>query len=136
LRRNYRSTKEIDRAAFSVLIPNLLFAPNNYAFRTTPLDSAGRNVFLDHPLLNETPCAHPQVTAVYNPNSVYVPANMLINLGPGGTDYDQYSWWLERGDGEFIPAGAAFHILVDPQQSRRCMEDLLYTSDFEQLAGP
>ncbi len=118
-------------AAFSVLIPNPLFAPGNYAFRTPAPAASRRNIELDHPLLNDTPCAHAVATAVYNPNSVYVPSSVLLSLGSGGVNSDQYAWWLARGDGEFFPGGASYHVLVDPQQSRRCMEDLLYVSDFE-----
>lgn len=118
-------------AAFAVMIPNPLFAPNNTAFRSEPLITAYRAVSLDHPLLNETPCAHPFVTAVYNPNNVYVPSNLMAVGGWGGNNYERFSWAIQRGDGEQIPVGAAFHVYVDPQQSRRCMEDLLHTSDFE-----
>lgn len=118
-------------AAFSVLIPNPLFAPGNYAFRASAPNVSSRNIMLDNPLLNEVPCAHPQATAVFNPNSVYVPSSVLISLGSSGINNDQYAWWLARGDGEFFPADASYHVLVDPQQSRRCMEDLLFVSDLE-----
>lgn len=118
-------------AAFSVLIPNPLFAPGNYAFRATAPAAATRSIQLDHPLLNDVPCAHPFATAVYNPNSVYVPSSVLVSMGSGGVDQDQHGWWLDRGDGAQFPGSASYHVLVDPQQSRRCMEDLLFVSDLE-----
>ena len=117
-------------AAFSVLIPNPLFAPGNYAFRATATITH-RSIPLDHPWLNETPCALPQATASYNPNSVYVASSVLLSLGSGGVNGDQSAWALVRGDGLDIPAGASYHVLVDPQQSRRCTEDLLFVSDIE-----
>jgi hypothetical protein len=55
----------------------------------------------------------------------------MVAMGTGGVDGDQSGWTLMRGDGLFFPAGASYHVLVDPQQSRRCMEDLLFVSDIE-----
>ena len=104
--------------------------PTNYAFRATATITY-RNIPLDHPWLNETPCALPQATASYNPNSVYVASSVLLSLGSGGVNGDQSAWALVRGDGFDIPAGASYHVLVDPQQSRRCTEDLLFVSDIE-----
>lgn len=115
-------------ASFNVLIPNPLFAPSHHVFRTeTAL--ALSSIFLDHPLLNDTPCAHPYLTASYNPNNVYVPSALLMsrNVGSDG----RTDWFIERGDGQPIPAGAAFHVYIDPQQSRRCREDLIHLSEFE-----
>lgn len=117
-------------AAFSVLIPNPLFAPGNYAFRVTAT-STYREIALDHPWLIDTPCAQPYATASYNPNSVYVASSVVVSMGTGGVNGDQSSWALMRGDGFDIPAGASYHVLVDPQQSRRCTEDLLFVSDIE-----
>lgn len=117
-------------AAFSVLIPNPLFAPGNYAFRVSA-GTTDRAIVLDHPWLIDTPCALPQATASYNPNSVYVPSSVLVALGNGGVNGELSSWSLMRGDGLDFPAGASYHVLVDPQQSRRCTEDLLFVSDIE-----
>ena len=38
--------------------------------------------------------------------------------------------WI-KGDGLFFPAGASYPMLIDPQQKRRCMEDLPFVSDIE-----
>jgi hypothetical protein len=42
----------------------------------------------------------------------------------------QHLIWI-KGDGLFFPAGASYPMLIDPQRSRRCMEDLLFVSDIE-----
>lgn len=68
-------------AAFNVLIPNF-FALGAHAFRTSPLGVPVQILNVDHPLLNNTECAHPYVSAIYNPNSVYVPANMVMSYNP------------------------------------------------------
>jgi hypothetical protein len=84
---------------------------------------------IDHPLLNNSACAHPYVTASYNPNNIYVPANLVLSYNP--TSDGRGNWAIERGDGLQIPAGAAFHVYVDPQQSRRCRESLWLRDGFE-----
>jgi hypothetical protein len=115
-------------AAFNVMIPNL-FALGSQAFRTPTLAVPVTILNLDHPLLNNTECAHPYVTAVYNPNNVYVPANLVMSYNPS-TD-GRGNWAIERGDGLQIPAGAAFHVFVDPQQSRQCRNDVIFSDGFE-----
>lgn len=115
-------------ASFNVLAPNQLFANGHHAFRAQLLVPVAV-LNLDHPLLNDTPCALPVATASYNPDNVYVPSALLF--GSNQSLDGRTQWFLERGDGQTIPAAAAFHIYVDPQQSRRCREDLLLVDDFE-----
>lgn len=116
-------------ASFNVLVPNPLFATGHHAFRSE-LGVAVGSHFLDHPLLNDSPCAHPFVTASYNPNNVYVPSALLVGRNTRADD-GRTAWFIERGDGAQIPAGAAFHVYVDPQQSRRCREELVYADGLE-----
>lgn len=116
-------------AAFNVLVPNPLFAAGTHAFRTTPLGVAVSLYNLSHPLLDNTACAHPFVTAVYNPNNVYVPGNLLLSYNDASAG--RGNWAIERGDGQQIPAGAAFHVYIDPQQSRLCSTDPLLIDGFE-----
>jgi hypothetical protein len=116
-------------AAFNVMIPNALFAAGAHAFRTPPLGVPVGVLNIDHVLLNNNECAHPFVTASYNPNSVYVPSNLLLSYNPVGDG--RGNWAIERGDGLQIPAGATFHVYVDPQRSRRCQEDQLLIDGFE-----
>jgi len=116
-------------AAFNVLIPNALFAPGSHAYRTEPLAVPVGVRFLDHPLLNNLACAHPYVTATFNPNSVYVPANLVTSFNPNADG--RGAWAIERGDGLPIPANAAFHVYIDPQQSRRCGDDLIFRDGFQ-----
>ncbi len=115
-------------AAFDVMIPNL-YAIGAHAFRTDPLSVPVALLNLDHPLLNNTACAHPYVTAVYNPNNVYVPSNLVLSYNPASDE--RGNWAIERGDGLQIPIGAAFHVYVDPRQSRACAETLLFQDGFE-----
>lgn len=115
-------------AQFNVMVPTLL-SLGAHAFRTEPLGVPVTNRFLDHPLLNNNPCAHAYVTPVFNPNDVYVPSTMVVNWSPG--PQGRGSWAIERGDGLQIPAGAAFHVYVDPQQSRRCLEYRDFSDSFE-----
>jgi hypothetical protein len=116
-------------AAFNVLIPNPLFAAGSHAFRTTPLGVPVGFYNLSHPLLDNTACAHPFVTAVYNPNNVYVPGNLLLSYNDASAA--RGNWAIERGDGAQIPAGAAFHVYIDPEQSRRCQSEPLLIDGFE-----
>ena len=78
---------------------------------------------ISHPLLNNTRCAQPYVTSAYNPNNVYVPSNVVLSYhsNPDGRGNSA----IERGDGLQIPGGAAFHVYIDRQQSRRCDAQLL-----------
>ncbi len=116
-------------ASFNVLIPNALFANGAHAFRVSPLAVPVSVRFLDNPYLNNNACAHPYVTATYNPNSVYVPANLVLSYNPASSG--RGAWAIERGDGQQIPAGASFHVYVDPQQSRRCQEPWMQRDGFE-----
>ncbi|MBK9655258.1 MAG: hypothetical protein IPO66_07210 [Rhodanobacteraceae bacterium] len=116
-------------ASFNVLVPNPLFATGHHAFRSE-LAIATFSRFLDHPLLNDTACAHPFVTASYNPNNVYVPSALVIGRNVRADD-GRTAWFIERGDGAQIPADAAFHVYVDPQQSRRCREELVFADEFD-----
>jgi len=116
-------------AAFNVLIPNALFAAGSHAFRTPSLAVPVGVRFLDHPLLNNLACAHPYVTASFNPNNVYVPANLVTSFNPNADG--RGAWAIERGDGQPIPANAAFHVYIDPQQSRRCGDDLIFRDGFQ-----
>lgn len=117
-------------AAFHVMVPNRLFAEGSHAYRTPTLTSPVGVMFLDHPLLNNNACAHPYVTSVYNPNNVYVPSNLLVSYNSFPGD-GRAQWGIERGDGQQIPAGAAFHVYIDVQQSRRCQDEALQGDGFE-----
>ncbi len=116
-------------AAFNVLIPNPLFAAGTHAFRTEPLGVAVQILNISHPLLDNIECAHPFVTAVYNPNNVYVPSNLLLSYNSATQGRGQ--WAIERGDGAAIPAGAAFHVYIDPERSRVCTSEPLLIDGFE-----
>jgi hypothetical protein len=118
-----------ENAAFHVMIANGLFAVGSHAYKTDPLGVSVALLNLDHPLLNNNECTHPYVTASYNPNSVYVPANLLVSYNPASNG--RGNWAIERGDGQPIPAGASFHVYIDPQVARACSEDALMIDGFE-----
>jgi hypothetical protein len=118
-------------SAFNVMIANPLFATGSHAFRATS-PAVPVSIFnLDHPLLNNNACAHPYVTASYNPNNVYVPSNVLVSYNPSTAG--RGAWAIERGDGQQIPAGAAFHVYIDPAQSKQCQEDVIFNDGFQDL---
>jgi hypothetical protein len=118
-----------ENAAFHVMIANPLFAAGSHAYKTNPLGVSVGLLNLDHVLLNNNACAHPYVTASYNPNSVYVPGNLLVSYNPASEG--RGNWAIERGDGQPIPAGASFHVYIDPQVARACNEDAFMIDDFE-----
>lgn len=115
-------------ARFNVMVPTLL-SLGAHAYRTEPLGVPVADLFLDHPLLNNNPCAHAYITPTFNPNDVYVPSSVLVNWRPRPDG--RGNWAISRGDGAQIPAGAAFHVYVDPQQSRRCFETSVFSDGFE-----
>lgn len=116
-------------ASFQVMIANPLFATGSHAYRTESLGVPVSIFSLDHPLINNNACAMPLVSAVYNPNNIYVPANLLLSYNPSPDG--RGVWAIERGDGQQIPAGAAFHVYIDPQRSRRCQDEGLQWDGFE-----
>jgi hypothetical protein len=114
-----------------------LFSPN--AFRVT-LQNSFEEWRLEHPLLDDNPCATPVVGRaddpdlsgdVLNPTGfgvIYVPSS-----GPGAPGR-----WVLRADSPSGPAtfpgGAAFHVIVDGEQANRCrspMPDPLFANGFE-----
>ena len=96
--------------------------PSPNAFRVTAtsgnLDS-GQQVRLDHPLLDNTPCARPQVTR-------------LLGAGPVIGNFDIYygggKWWIFGYGG--IGLGEQFHVLVDPAQVFDCT-DRIFADGFD-----
>lgn len=92
-------------------------------FRVTsyPVEGPGPTVLLDHPLLNGTPCARPQVTAVFNGS----PINDYFNLYYD----DSLSRWRIGFHNDF-PVGTQFDVLVDPAQVAACT-DVIFADGFD-----
>jgi hypothetical protein len=123
---------------FNVVAAPLL-SPN--AFRVTlPQNTWHLEWRLEHPLLDDNPCATPVVGRADDPDLsgdvlnpagfgvVYVPSS-----GPGAPGR-----WVLRADTPSgpatFPAGAAFHVIVDGEQANRCrspMPDPLFANGFE-----
>ena len=96
--------------------------PSPNAFRVTATSgnlNSGVQVRLDHPLLDNTPCARPQVTR-------------LFGAGPISGNFDVFyaggKWWIYGYGG--IGLGEQFHVVVDPAQIFDCT-DRIFANGFE-----
>jgi hypothetical protein len=122
---------------FNVVAAPVL-SPN--AFRVTLNEFAQVEWRLEHPLLDDNPCAAPVVGRADDPDLagdianptgfgvVYVPSS-----GPGAPGR-----WVVRADAPSgtptFPAGAAFHVIVDGAQANRCRApqvDGVFANGFE-----
>ncbi|HET9049146.1 MAG TPA: choice-of-anchor Q domain-containing protein [Chiayiivirga sp.] len=93
--------------------------PSPNAFKVTAA-SASSYLVLDHPLLNNNPCALPVVTRVFTASD--------------GSDFDiDYATGLSRWmiyDYDGMAAGSEFHVLVNPAQAEPCGAPL-FSDGFE-----
>jgi hypothetical protein len=84
------------------------------------------STYLDHPLLNDTPCAQVQVSALVR-SSV---AGTVFDL-----DYDsgrrQHRIFSSNGA---LPIGARYHVLINPGQIDECVGGPLFRDGFEGFA--
>lgn len=87
-------------------------SPN--AFRVSR-GANGNAIELDHPLLNNTACARPQVTRIYG--GAAVPRNFDVYYGTGNGRWRIYSY-------SALNAGDAFNVLVDPAQVAECTDGI------------
>ncbi|MCQ4164185.1 DUF7452 domain-containing protein [Tahibacter harae] len=85
-------------------------SPN--AFRVSRSVS-GNTIELDHPLLNDTACARPQVTRIYG--GAAVPRHFDVYYGSGNGRWRIYSY-------SALNAADAFNVLVDPAQVADCTD--------------
>ena len=83
--------------------------PSPNAWRATAL--AGNEIRLDHPLLDNTPCARPQATRLLGAS--FISANFDLNYSFG-------KWYIEGYSG--IAAGEQFHVVIDPAQVFDCTD--------------
>ena len=92
-------------------------SPNAWRVTLSAGNADGYNALrLDHPLLDNTPCARPQVTRLYG--------------GFGRFDLWYYAGkWHIDGSGEIFP-GEQFHVLVDPAQVFECT-DRVFANAFD-----
>jgi hypothetical protein len=114
--------------AFNVHIPS---EAGTNAFRVT-LAAASASAYLDHPLLNDNPCALPLVTNTYEPNAIYNTVHHALRYDASAVA-DGGRWAIESVDPgrPSFPAGASFHVRVDGPSATRCRDDALFTDGYE-----
>jgi hypothetical protein len=95
-----------------------LASPN--AFRVTPT-GASNAIELDHPLLNDTACARPQVTRIYGGTAV--PRTFDVYYGTGNGRWRIFSY-------STLNSTDAFNVLVDPAQVFDCT-DRIFANGFQ-----
>ncbi|WP_146151764.1 DUF7452 domain-containing protein [Ahniella affigens] len=98
-----------------------------YAFTAPAANSTSLDLIMDHPMLNNTPCAAVLVTPVYQ--GVYVPSAVHLRYRP--TTHDGGRWTVLRGDGNLFQNNMDMNVYVDPTRSRACLSDGLFASGLE-----
>lgn len=93
-------------------------SPN--AFRVTAA-SGGSAIELDHPLLNDVPCARVHVTRLHNGSSV--PRNFDVYYGSGNGRWRIFSYTS-------LSIGTQFNVVVDPAQVFACT-DRIFANGFQ-----
>lgn len=93
-------------------------SPN--AFRVTAT-SGGSSILLDHPLLNDVPCARLHVTRLHNGSSV--PRNFDVYYGSGNGRWRIFSY-------SALSLGTQFNVVVDPAQVYACT-DPIFANGFQ-----
>jgi hypothetical protein len=95
-------------------------APSPNAFRATQSISSS-SLKLDHPLLNNTPCAQVAVTRMFGSN----PA-----MGNFDVYYVAPYWYVYSYGGGQIAAGDQFNVVINPAQVELC-SDVIFADGFE-----
>ncbi len=117
--------------SYNVYVVPPLVSPNAFVVQAGPVASA--SLALDHPLLNNNPCAALQIintsTAFFGAGSQY--AVQYFRHGNSGR------WGIvptptELGSPTTLPANARFHVFVDGAQANACRDDLIFGSGFFQ----
>jgi hypothetical protein len=93
-------------------------SPN--AFRVTAA-TASSAIELDHPLLNDVPCAQPHVTRLHNGSSV--PRNFDVYFGNGNGRWRIFSYTA-------LSVGMQFNVVIDPAQVFACT-DRIFANGFQ-----
>ena len=98
-------------AGFNIYVQD----PSPNAFRASATDdtASGQVLLLDHPLLNDTPCAQAQVTRIFSGSQVAQHFDLRYFAGLG-------RWGILHHDVPSIPLGSEYFVLVDPLQVHLC----------------
>lgn len=111
-------------AMFDVTLP-VDFAP--YAFTAEAANSASLDLIMDHPLLNNSPCAAVFVTPVFN--GTYLPSSVHVRYRP--TTHHGGRWTVVRGDSDLFQNNMDMNVYVDPVRSRACLSDGVFIDGLE-----
>lgn len=108
-------------AAFNVFVAPT-GSPNSFI---RVADTSSSSVVLDHPLLNENPCAQALVTHNFMPGAVYNNHALALRYG-------SQRWWIESVDPgrPVFPLGAAFNVTANGPASNACRDDLIFADGF------
>ena len=101
-------------------------------------NSAGNLTYIDHPLLNNNPCALPTVTQATATFGGPLFEQNPFNIGVFYDDFEN-KWAIFNQDGASAitvlgAAGGVFNVMVDPQQVYDCnqpLPELLFSDGFE-----
>jgi hypothetical protein len=86
-------------------------SPNAFRVTASGANLIGPSLRLDHRLLDNIPCARPQVTRLFGAS--FVTGNFDVEYGAG-------KWYIYGYGG--ISAGDQFHVLIDPAQVFDCTD--------------
>ena len=114
---------------FNIVIASL---GSTNAFRAV-LDSVAASALrLDHPQLDDNPCAAPLVTrnATTSSNVNDVPYGLRYVGGVGGA---AGHWWIvaEGAGGPSFPGGSGFNVMVQGAQAGACRDDRIFANGFD-----
>ncbi len=95
---------------------------NAFIHRTSDANTSVDATLIDHPLLNNSPCAQFQIT--YDSGIMYPYRT--------GVYYDQTNeqWGIFNQGGEAMPESARFHVIISAEQIAAC-KDIIFIDDFE-----
>ncbi len=96
---------------------------NAFVHKAVTANTLASITYIDHPLLNNTPCAQFQVTHV----------GLTINTHPLGVYYEGLNskWGIFNQNTEDMANNAEFHVIVSAEQIEECSGDLIFADDFE-----
>ena len=116
-------------ASYNIFVSPLLVTPNAFIAQAS---AAAPALALDHPLLNNNPCAAIQVTAATP--TLGQTSKVAVQYFRHG---DSGRWAIvpaptESGTPATLAAFALYHVYVDGAQANACRDDLIFASGFYQ----
>jgi hypothetical protein len=111
---------------FNVLVSPLL---SLNAFKAGVGVDAAARLELSHRLLDDNPCAAPQVFRDSGAGVNDVALSVQFVRGANGAPGHWYV--VAEGSGAMFPAGAVFNVIVDGAQANACRDDRIFADDLE-----